>query len=108
MHARLHRSVLAHELAHAAFDDVPTRFGPVHSRQERRAEEWAALRLITVADYRHAEELHAGHVGAIAIELGVMMTIVHAFRSLLERHGDSVYVGGRIGAGQWTRRVQVT
>jgi hypothetical protein len=107
MSARLHRSVLAHELGHAAFSHTPTRFGPVHAKQERMAEEWAALRLITPADYRHVEEIHAGHPGAMALDLGVMKSIVIAFQGLLERLGDVVYVDGRMGAGQWSHREAV-
>lgn len=48
MAERLHRSVLAHETAHAVFADVPSQFGPVNGKQERRADEWAALRLIDI------------------------------------------------------------
>ncbi len=107
MNARLHRSVLAHELGHAAFDDRPSRFGPVHAKQERRAEEWAALRLISIDDYRHVEQIHSGHPGAIAIELGVMRSIVVAFQSVLERLGDTVYVQPRMGAGMYTHREDV-
>lgn len=107
MHARLHRCVLAHELAHHAFADVPSHFGPVHAKQERRADEWAALRLISPADYRHVEEMHAGHVGAMAVELGVMRSIVEAFQALLLRLGDTVYVRPKMGAGNWAHREDV-
>jgi hypothetical protein len=104
MSARLHRSVLAHELGHAAFGDVPSRFGPVTAKQERRAEEWAALRLIDVNDYRHLEAVHHGHAGAIALDLGVMKSIVLAYQSTLQRLGDVTYVDARMGAGQWAHR----
>lgn len=104
MSARHHRSVLAHELGHAAFGDTATRFGPVHAKQERRAEEWAALRLINLDDYRHLEAVHAGHPGAIAVDLDVMRSTVIAFQGLLERLGDTVYVRPRMGAGQWAHR----
>lgn len=107
MNARLHRSVLAHELGHAAFDDQPTRFGPAHAKQERRAEEWAALRLITPADYRHVEELHAGHPGAMALELGIMKSTLTAFQNLLARLGDTVYVQPKMGAGMWAHREDI-
>jgi Zn-dependent peptidase ImmA (M78 family) len=107
MPARLHRSVLAHELAHAVFADTPSRFGPVNAKQERRADEWAALRLIHPDDYRHAEALHEGHPGAIAVELGVIRSIVLAYQRLLERVGDTVYVGAKMGAGQWAHREHV-
>lgn len=107
MHARLHRSVLAHELAHAAFGDRPTYFGPVHAKQERRAEQWASLRLIDVDAYRHAEDLHGGHLGAIAVELGVMRRTVVAYQEVLLRVGQHVYVQPREGAGQRARRERI-
>ena len=107
MSARHHRSVLAHELGHAAFGDTPTRFGPVHAKQERRAEEWAALRLIDLDDYRHLETVHGGHAGAIAVDLDVMRSTVLAFQGLLERLGDTVYVRPRMGAGQWAHRERI-
>lgn len=105
MAARHHRSVLAHELGHAAFGDTPSKFGPVHAKQERRAEEWAALRLIPVDDYRRAEHIHHGHAGAIAIDLGVMTSTVQAFQGMVERLGDATYVDPRMGAGQYSHRV---
>ncbi|MDQ1111090.1 Zn-dependent peptidase ImmA (M78 family) [Microbacterium testaceum] len=104
MSARHHRSVLAHELGHAAFGDTPTHFGPVHAKQERRAEEWAALRLIDIDEYRHLEAVHAGHPGAIAVDLDVMRSTVIAFQNLIERLGNTVYVQPRMGAGQWAHR----
>jgi hypothetical protein len=107
MNARLHRSVLAHELAHAAFGHRPTHFGPVQAKQERMAEEWAALRLISPADYRHVEDIHAGHPGAMALELGVMKSIVIAYQGLLERLGDTVYVQPKMGAGMYAHREDV-
>lgn len=107
MTARRHRSVLAHELGHAAHEDRPSKFGPVHAKQERRAEEWAALRLISLDDYRHVEEMRDGHPGAMACDLGVLTSIVLVYRGMLERLGDTVYVGSRMGAGQWAHREDV-
>ncbi|KSU52857.1 ImmA/IrrE family metallo-endopeptidase [Microbacterium enclense] len=107
MHARLHRCVLAHELGHHALAHTPTRFGPVHAKQERAAEEWGALRLITLDDYRHVEELRDGHVGAMALELGVMRTTLEAFQAVLMRVGDVVYVQPKMGAGSWAQRIEV-
>ncbi|WP_279367352.1 ImmA/IrrE family metallo-endopeptidase [Microbacterium testaceum] len=107
MAARLHRCVLAHELGHHALGHQPTQFGPVHAKQERAAEEWGALRLITLDDYRHVEEIRDGHVGAMAIDLGVMRTTLEAFQAVLLRIGDTVYVQPKMGAGQWTHRVEV-
>lgn len=105
LHARHHRSVLAHELGHAVFGDTPSQFGPVNAKQERRAEEWAALRLISLDDYRAAEHTCDGHEGSMAIELGVMRSTVVAFRKVLARVGDTVYMAPRMGAGQWVARI---
>jgi hypothetical protein len=107
MASRLHRSVLAHETAHAVFADVPSKFGPVNWKQERRADEWAALRLIDIDDYKRAEATHHGHAEAIAVELNVTIDLVDAFRRVLVRFGDTVYVGARMGAGMWLHREQV-
>lgn len=102
---RLTRFVLAHELAHAVFGDVPSMFGPENARQERRADEWAALRLINLEAYREAEVLREGHVPAIAHDLGVVVRCVAAFQGLLDRLGDDVYLAGRMGEGQWLARI---
>lgn len=56
MTPRKERSVLAHELAHAIWGDVPSKFGPINARQERRADEWAALQLIAPEAYRESEQ----------------------------------------------------
>lgn len=108
MSRRLERSILAHELGHAAFEDAPTCFGPVKAKQERRADEWAALRLITLDAYREAEHLHNGHVPSIAHELGVISRLVTTFQDLLLRIPDAVYVKPRLGAGNYSERIEVT
>ncbi|MGN8024738.1 ImmA/IrrE family metallo-endopeptidase [Microbacterium sp. 22242] len=107
MNARLHRCVLAHELGHHAFGHHSTRFGPVHAKQERAAEEWGALRLISLDDYRHVEEIHDGHAGAMALELGVMRSTLAAFQGLLLRTDQHVYLDPRLGTRQWARRTHV-
>lgn len=107
MSYRLHRCVFAHEVAHAVFGDVPSKFGPVNAKQERRADEWAALRLIDRDEYRHVEELHDGNVILIAQDLDVIDEIVTAYQRVLLRIGDTVYVDPRMGAGQWEHRVTV-
>ncbi len=104
MSPRLHRSVLAHEIAHAVFADVPSMFGPVNAKQERRADEWAALRLISIDEYRHAESLHHGHVEALAVELGVTVDLIEAFQRILLRVDEAVYVQPRQGAGQYAHK----
>lgn len=107
MATRLHRSVLAHECAHAVFADVPSRFGPVNAKQERRADEWAALRLIDVDAYKRAEAIHHGHTEALAVELGVTVDLIEAYQRILLRIDDAVYVQPRQGAGQYSHRVQI-
>lgn len=96
---------LAHELAHAVWGDVPSKFGPVNAKQERRADEWAALQLIAPERYRAAEERWDGHAGAMAYDLGVTTKLIEAFQRVLARIGDAVYVDPRMGTGQWTQKV---
>ena len=107
MPTRLHRSVLAHECAHAVVADVPSMFGPVNRKQERRADEWAALRLVTVDDYKRAEALHHGRADAMAVELNVTLRLVEAYQRVLLRVGDTVYLAPRMGAGQYSHMEQI-
>lgn len=107
MSRRLFRSVLAHELCHAVFGDVPSRFGPVNAKQERRADEWAALRLIEHTDYSEAERLREGNVALIAQDLDVIDDIVHAYQRILQRFGNTTYVAPKMGVGQWAHKVEV-
>lgn len=102
MSARLHRCVLAHELAHCAFGDVPSPSAHLTAKQERRADEWAARQLIRLDDYRRAELLHHGHPGAMAIDLGVMRSIVEAYQRVLARSGgarEATAPAAAVGAG---------
>lgn len=85
MTERLTRWTLAHELGHAVFGDMPGIHGPLTARQERRADEWAALRLITLDAYREAETLREGHVPSMAHDLGVIDQGVYAYQRILER-----------------------
>lgn len=102
---RRYVSTLAHECCHAVFGDSPTMFGPLNAKQERRADEWAAMRLIDPHDYRVEEARHDGHLDAMAIALRVTTDIVEAFRRVLVRIGEDVYVAPKMGAGQWTHRI---
>lgn len=94
---RLMRSTLAHELGHAAFGDVLSVHGPLRAKQERRADEWAALRLITLERYREAEIVRDGHVPSMAHDLAVVTRIVEAYQRVLTRIGDSVYLNAKLG-----------
>jgi hypothetical protein len=102
---RRYVSTLAHECCHAVFGDVPSKFGPVNAKQERRADEWAALRLIDPDEYRRQEARHDGHLDAMAIALHVTTDLVEAFRRVLLRVGGDVYVLPKMGAGQWAHRI---
>lgn len=106
MTERLTRFVLAHELGHAAFGDVPSMFGSEDARQERRADEWAALRLIELEEYREAEQLREGHLPSIAKDLGVVTRCIQAYQRLLSRIGDEVYLEPRMGLAQWRHKLK--
>jgi Zn-dependent peptidase ImmA (M78 family) len=105
MAPRLYNSVLAHELAHAVFGDSRSMFGPINAKQERRADEWAALRLIDLDAYREAEHLRDGHIPSMAYDLGVIEDSVEAYQRVLVRVGDTLYLQPRMGAGQWAERI---
>lgn len=107
MASRLHRSVLAHECAHAVFADVPSKFGPVNAKQERRADEWAALLLIDLPGYMRAEIIHDGHEEGMAVELDVTVDLVQAFRRRLLVVGGRTYVQPKMGASQYAHRTEV-
>lgn len=104
---RLRRSVLAHECAHAVFADVPSKFGPVNAKQERRADEWAARRLISLPAYMRAEILHDAHDEGMAVELDVSIDLIEAYRRTLLVIGDRTYVQPKMGSGQWRHRDEV-
>jgi len=105
MTERLTRFVLAHEVAHAVFEDEPSMFGPSNAKMERRADEWAALELINIEQYREVEQLREGHIPSMAHDLGVVTRCVEAYQRILARIGDDVYLKPRHGAGQWAARI---
>ncbi|QRP10293.1 ImmA/IrrE family metallo-endopeptidase [Corynebacterium kroppenstedtii] len=70
-------SVLAHELGHAVHGDL----GHGDTRQEARADRFAARLLISEDEYRLAEILHGPHPGAIAHELGVTNHLVTVWQN---------------------------
>ena len=77
-----YRSVLAHELGHAAHRDTPTGNGHFDQRQERRADEYAARLLINPTDFETAAIWHHGHLPAIADELEVTKHILKTWQSM--------------------------
>lgn len=80
-----YKSVLAHELGHAAHGDTPTGNGHFDQRQERRADEYAARLLINPTDFETAAIWHHGHLPAIADELEVTQHILKTWQTLHER-----------------------
>jgi Zn-dependent peptidase ImmA (M78 family) len=107
MSRRHARSVLAHEIAHHVFGDEPSIYGPLRAKQERRANEWAALRLITTTAYAESEAQRHGHLPAMAHDLGVTLELIEAYKRLLTRLGDATYVAPKMGAGQFADRAEV-
>ncbi|UOQ56042.1 ImmA/IrrE family metallo-endopeptidase [Leucobacter allii] len=103
---RLERSVLAHELIHVIRDDEKTMFGFYDARDERIADELAGYLLFEISEYRLAEEKCGSHIEGIALELGVMGWVIEAFQRSLDRLGESVYVHGRMGVGQFVARFE--
>lgn len=104
---RTHRCTIVHELAHVIFGDVPSMFGPVNAKQERRADEWAAKFLIDLDEFRRAEELCLGRTESMAVALFVTTDLIEAFRRLLLRVDTTVYVAPKMGAGQYTHRIEI-
>lgn len=77
-----YRSSLAHELGHAHYGDEPT-LGVFDTKQEKRADLWAANLLIDSDEFRQAYIWHRGRLGGIADELEVSHHLL------------------RVWAGQW-------
>ncbi|OFP68075.1 hypothetical protein HMPREF2978_00010 [Corynebacterium sp. HMSC074C01] len=80
-----YKSVLAHELGHAHYGDIPTGNGYYDQRQERRADEYAARLLISPVEFEAAAAWHHGHLPAIADELEVTKHLLKTWQSLHER-----------------------
>lgn len=95
----------AHELGHAALGHSHSMFGHIEARQERAADEWAAHFLIDPDEYRIAEAKYGTRMDWIGQELGVLQRIAEAYAGSLLRLGDMIYVGSRMGDGQWAARI---
>ena len=85
MSGRERRSVLAHEIQHALAHDSPSAFGFVNFKQEKQADEKAALALIDEAEYRQAEEIHSAHIPTIAHALNVTEEVVETWLKIQTR-----------------------
>lgn len=104
MTERLERWTLAHEIGHALHGDMRTCNDRVSSKQERRADEWAARHLIQLERYREVEALRDGHVASMAHDLGIVSRGIVSFQNVLERLGDHVYLKPQHGVGQFAAR----
>lgn len=107
MARRLHTWKLAHETAHAVFGDEPSMFAQANAKMERRADEWAATRLIPIDRYRDVEDLRDGHVPSMAHDLDVITDAVEVFQRMLTRIGDTVYFEAKLGQGNWAAKHEV-
>lgn len=76
------RSVLAHELQHAAAGDVPSPWGLITMRQELRARRATARALIDADEYAVAERLRGPHLPAIAHDLDVTIHVARDWLAL--------------------------
>lgn len=74
-----YRSVLAHELGHAANGDQPTGNGHFDQRQEQRADAYAAQLLINPDDFKASAQWHQDHLPAIADELEVTQHLLQVW-----------------------------
>ena len=81
------RCVLAHELGHAHHRDVRSGFDSLDSRAERRADAFAALLLISPAEYALAEKLHGPSIAGLAHALDVTPHLIRVWRGEHERTG---------------------
>lgn len=79
-----YRSVLAHELGHAAHGDLPTGNGYFDQRQERHADEYAAHLLINPADFEASAIWHQDHLPAIADDLEVTHHLLKIWMDLFQ------------------------
>lgn len=106
MPQRFTRSVLAHEIAHHLLGHRPTSLGVLRARQERAANEWAAMQLITPDAYAAAEVEHGGYQKTMAVTLNVADELLTVYQSMLLRVGNVVYIEPREGAGQYAHKIE--
>lgn len=80
--ARAERCTLAHELGHAVLEHDAGGHLPrwLVEKQERAADRWAANLLIDAREYAHLETIYEGHLGAIAAEMGVTVSLLATWR----------------------------
>lgn len=77
------RATLAHEVVHAEYGDRDTADRITHIRQERRADDIAAQRLISQEALARVARVHA-YPQLIAAELGVPMWLLNAYHRRMQ------------------------
>ena len=112
LRADLLRPTLAHECDHVAHNDA----GGHHPRNEARANLHSALRLIDPAQWDALTPIHSDY-DYICLELGITRRQFRAYlehrrradarRQRRERIGNTLYLDPKMGAGQWTKRLEV-
>ena len=76
-----YKSVLAHELGHAHYNDPPGH----HGAHELRADRFAARLFISPVEYATAETIYGPHPATLANELGVTVKVLKTWQTLYER-----------------------
>lgn len=82
LNARQKRCTLLHELIHAHYHDGP-RTGPYGAREERRTRRLTASKLISMPEYRLAEQIYDGDVYRMACELDVTVQVLRDYQAML-------------------------
>lgn len=82
-----YKSTLAHELAHAHFGDRLTKVQEFDSRQERRADLWAANLLIDPLEFEACIRWNQGDFEATAHDLEVTK---HLLKAWVQRHQKQI------------------
>lgn len=79
---RQRRCSLQHELIHAQYHDSRCQ-GRDGDRDELRTQQETALKLISVNDYRFAEQVYDGDSWHMAVTLGVTKQVLQDYRRIL-------------------------
>lgn len=85
MSATMYRTVLAHELGHATYNDQPNHHGHYDQKQETRANRFAARLLIPETEWETVKVWCDGRVEEMASELEVTPQLVEIYARHIER-----------------------
>lgn len=82
---RQQKCVLAHELQHFKFSDMPTKHRWFGLRQERRASELAAFLLVPADKLKRVLKIYPDDINKVADELDVTLDILETRLAMLKR-----------------------